>query len=117
MNFHIQHKGFLDLCDALSGFGQLGAFSPLNPLNRGLPVQPGSQGVRIWQSLPHNQGVRVSSDPIISPQLSLLAHPMTQLSPQSKFLPLKWGWVFDLPSEEDLSSQGCPGVWTGLEVT
>lgn len=42
---------------------------------------------------------------------------MTQLSPQSKCLPLKWGWVFDLPSEEDLSSQGCPGVWTRLEVS
>lgn len=39
---------------------------------------------------------------------------MTQLSPQSKFLPLKWSWVFDLPSREDLSSQGCPGVWTRL---
>lgn len=89
-------------------------FFPLSSLKRGLLVQPGSQDVRIWQSLPHAQGVRVSSDPVISPQLSLLAHPLTQLSPQFKFLPLKWGWVFDLPSEEDLSSQGCPGVWTGL---
>lgn len=76
-------------------------FFPLSLPNWGLLIQPESQEMQIWQTLPHTLQVSLSRDPIISPMV--ICHPMTQLSPQSKFLPLKWRLVFDVPFGEDLS--------------
>lgn len=60
---------------------------PLSLLNQGFLVQPGSRDVRIWQS-PHAQWLRVSSDPIISPQLSLCS-----LTPWPNYLHNPNSWL------------------------
>lgn len=63
------------------------------------------QEVRVWRVFHKLEelGFQVTQ---LSPHSYLSApHPRTQLSLQSEFLPLKWSWVFDLLSGEDLSSE------------